>query len=140
MSRWMGTSRAALAFFAAVLVAALMAIAPDRGLTSTQPPDLTQLEELTNQHLTGVYAVPAKSQIILYAIDSSVSPPWALVDWGFFPGGGEIAATKNKSGTWTQKFASGGIFTTQELVSHGIPSAAATYLKAHMQPLPTPTP
>jgi hypothetical protein len=108
-----------------------------RGLTSTQPPDLTRLEELVNQHVTGVYAVPAKPQIVLFAIDSSVSPPWALVDWGFFPGGGEIAAAKNKSGTWSQKFASGGIFTTQELISHGMPSAVATYLKAHIQPLPT---
>ncbi len=125
-----------------LLALTIIAIVPNRAaLGGGTQSDIVQLEELTNKKLTGVYAVPAQPQIIYYAIDLNSSPPYALVDWiGYRVAGGEFVATKGKNGIWSLTFGSGGIYNTQELINHGVPSAAATYLKANMKPLPTPTP
>jgi hypothetical protein len=120
-----------------LFVAVMFASASSVTVASTTVPDVVQLQELTNQHLTGVYAVPTQPQITVYAINSTSKPPYALVDWGVLHGGGEFVAT-NKLGKWTYLFGSGGIYSTAELVQNGVPSAVATYLKANMQPLSTP--
>ncbi|HXM17915.1 MAG TPA: hypothetical protein VN934_03795 [Candidatus Tumulicola sp.] len=125
-----------------LLALIIVAIVPNRAVLGggTQS-DLVQLEELTNKKLTGVYAVPAQPQITYYAIDLNSSPPYALVDWiGYRFAGAEFVATKSKSGIWSLTFGSGGLYSTQELIDYGVPSAVATYLKANMKPLPTPTP
>jgi hypothetical protein len=98
----------------------------------TQDPDLTQLESITNQRLTGDYSVPLRAEIISYTIDHNVVPAWALVDWGCFPSGGEIAARQDDGKIWKLKFQRVGIYKVRQLAEAGMPIGVATWLKANM--------